>query len=287
MEDLGNSGFRPADRELEIDLPHCKMALMSFGRLHGLSHAMRALEPEQFKQLTSHMSDIYYAEATRSWHEGMVNLEVSVAKDAVQKEYPGSVIEEKLNEFIGDTRQFYTEMARLTHTVNKYSVIGHGDCWPPNFMYQYRGGDKDIPQAMKIIDFQLVRLGSCALDISFFVYSCTPEDLRQDHYDEMLEWYFNGVEETLNQFKLDPEKVFPRSALKEEMQLFARFGVGTAIEALPLNLMPEEDTTDMDAIEGIVPLTLPEVWKLKPITDAQGRRRLADVFKHAVEQGYL
>lgn len=288
MEDLGALGFRSADRQLDIDLEHCKLALTSFGKLHGLSHALRTLDPETFHRLTSHMTDIYYAEATRSWNEEMVRLEVNVAKDAVQREFPGSQIERKMNAFMDNVPEFYSEMAKLTRTANKYSVIGHGDCWPPNFMFNYgAGGATPTPSSMKIIDFQLVRLGSCALDISFFVYSCTTEELRKDHYDDMLLWYYQGVQHTLEQFKLEAEKVFPFAALKEEMKLFARFGVGTAIEAIPVSIMPEEDTADMDAIEGTRPLTLPEIWRLKPIEDKGGRRRLADVFKHAVEQGYL
>lgn len=287
MEDLGCSGFRSADRQLEIDLPHCKMALTSFGKLHGLSHALRALEPETFAQLTSHMSDIYYAEASRSWNEGMFELEVNVARDAVERELPGSEVEVRMKEFTKDTRESYSEMAKLSGTMNEFAVIGHGDCWPPNFMYTYGQKGDTAPKGMKIIDFQLVRLGSCALDISFFVYSCTTEELRRDHFDSMLEWYYDGVGHTLSQFHLDPLKLFPMATLKEEMKSFAKFGVGTAMEAIPVSIMDEADTTDMDAIEGTVPLTLPEIWKLKPIATQEGRRRLADVFKHAVEQGYL
>lgn len=260
------------------------MALVSFGKLHGLSHAMRALEPVKFHELTSHMKDIYYSVETRKWHEEMVRLEVAVAKDAVAKEYPGTRVEEKLNVFMGSVPEFYTEMARLSHATNEYSVIGHGDCWPPNFMYKY---GEEGPQRMKIIDFQLVRLGSCALDISFFIYSCTSEELRATHYQVMLDWYYEGVEHTLRQFKLDPQLIFPKTVLADELKKFARFGVGTAIEAIPVSIMDEEDTTDMDAIEGEHPLTLPEVWKLKPIKSQEGRKRLADVFKHAVSQGYL
>lgn len=285
MEDLSSIGYRSADRQLEIDLPHCRLSMISFGRLHGLSHAMRVLEPEKFKQLTSHMTDIYFWEETRNWHEDMVKLEISVARDAIQKEYSGSEIERRFNKLTENVQKFYSEMAKLSHTINEYAVIGHGDCWPPNFMYHY--GSSGSPEGMKIIDFQLVRLGSCALDISFFVYSCTTEELRRDHYEDMLNWYYEGVQHTLKQFNLEADKVFPVSVLNEEMKNFARFGVGAAMEALPVSLLAEEDTTDMDAIEGDRPLTLCEVWKLKPIVDPVGRRRLADIFKHAVEQGYL
>lgn len=287
MEDLGVSGFRSADRQVEMDVPHCKMALISLGRFHGLSHAMRTLEPATFKQLTSHMVDIYYSEASRKWYEEIAKLQISVARDAVHKEYPGSAIEAKLHGFTKSVTEFYSQMIDLTHEVNDLAVVGHGDCWLPNFMFNYGPKDEGSPQRMKIIDFQLVRLGSCALDISFFLYSCTTEELRNEYYEDMLKWYEQGVESILKQFKLELAQVFPMDVLKNEMKSFAKFGVGMAMESLPLSIMPESDTTDLEAIEGDRPLTLPEVWKLKPIESKEGRRRLANVFKHAVEQQYL
>lgn len=278
-------GYRSADRQVEMDVAHCKMALKGLGKLHGLSHAMRALEPEAFERLTSHMVDIYYAEPAREWYHEMAGLQISVARDAVHKEYPGSAIETKMHRFTQNVPDYYSEMIRLTHTVNEFAVIGHGDCWLPNFMFNY--DDQGVPQGMKIIDFQLVRLGSCALDISFFLYSCTTEQLRKSHYTDMLGWYYDGVKGMLKEFHLEAEKVFPMSVLKEEMKLFARFGVGMAMESLPLSIMDEEETADLDAIEGDRVLTLPEIWKLKPIESKEGRRRLADIFKHSVEENYL
>lgn len=286
MEDLGVTGFRSADRQVEMNVAHCKMSLLGLGKLHGITHAMRALEPEIFETLTSHMVDIYYAEPAREWYKEIASLQISVARDAVHREYPGTAIEAKMHKFTENVHDFYSNMIQLTHTVNEFAVIGHGDCWLPNFMFNY-GGDVTNPQEMKIIDFQLIRLGSCALDISFFLYSCTTEQLRKDHYEEMLQWYYEGVSHILKEFKLEPEKIFSMNVLKEEMRKFAKFGVGMAMESLPLSVMDEEDTADLDAIEGSRPLTLPEVWKLKPIESKEGRRRLADIFKHALEQDFL
>lgn len=289
MEDLGVHGFRSADRQVGMDVDHCQLALASLGKFHGLSHAMRSIEPETFEKLTSHMVDIYYAEPAREWYTEMASLQIDVARDAVHREYPGSAIEQRMHKFTEKTSEFYSRMIELTHTVNEFAVVGHGDCWLPNFMFNYEDTDPahPIPKRMKMIDFQLVRLGSCALDISFFLYSCTTEQLRTDHYEDMLQWYYGGVEHVLKQFSLDPSKVFPMSVLKDELKAFARFGVGMAMESLPLSIMSDDETADMDAIEGSQPLSLPEVWQLKPIDSQEGRRRLANVFKHAVEQGYL
>nr|CAD7413547.1 unnamed protein product [Timema poppensis] len=38
----------------------------------------------------------------------------------------------------------------------------------------------------RMIDFQLARFGSPVLDLSFFIYSCTSQELREAHYEELI-----------------------------------------------------------------------------------------------------
>lgn len=288
MEDLSAHGYRTIDRQLGVDAAHCRIALASLGRFHGLSHAMRTLEPDTFRRLTSHLVDHYYAEAARDWFKEMASLEIAVARDALRQECPGTTVERRLHEFTDSTENFYSRMVEMTHAVNEYSVIGHGDCWLPNFLFKYSSSSSaSVPTHVKMIDFQLARLCSSALDISFFIYSCTTQELRNDHFEDMIEWYYEGVQQILRQFNLDACKVFPLSELQRELKLFGKFGVGVAIEAVPLSIMSEEDTMDMDSIEGSQPLSLPQVWRLKPIASAEGRGRLVDVFTDAVHRGYL
>lgn len=108
-------------------------------------------------------------------------LEINVVRDAVHKEYPGTIYEEKLRKFTDD--HYYDRMIDLTHRNGRYSVLGHGDCWIMNFLLKYTN---DKPIHAKMIDFQLLRYGSPALDLAFFFYSCTTQKLREAHYDSLL-----------------------------------------------------------------------------------------------------
>lgn len=138
-----------------------------------------------------------------------------------------------------------------------------------------------------MIDFQLARFASPALDISFFIYSCTTQELRENHYDELLKAYHNSLGEQLQVVGLDVENVFPYSALLEEMQQRASFGVAMGIESIPFSVMDDEETGDLDAIQGEEAVDVTTVWKLKPIKNKEGRLRLANMLKHAVEMGYI
>lgn len=202
----------------------------------------------------------------------------------MKNEYPDTEIETRAKAFLNDN--LYAKLVSLANYKNKYSVIGHGDCWTPNFLFKY-GDNETVPIGVKMIDFQLARFASPALDISFFIYSCTTQELRERHYDELLKAYHDGVAEQLQVAGLEVEHVFPYSALLEEMKNRACFGVGMGIESIPFSVMDDEETGDLDTIQGDEAVDVTTVWILKPIKNKKDRQRLANMFKHAVKMGYI
>lgn len=182
------------------------------------------------------------------------------------------------------TGSLYDRMVNMVETRTKYSVLSHGDCWIPNFLFKYNK-DGSQPIAAKMIDFQLARFASPALDISFFIYSCTEQELRENHYDDLLKAYHKSAAELIRSFGLDPEEIFPYSGLMEEMNKFGQFGVGVGIEAVPVSVL--DIPYDPELIDGEDAVPIEKIWVLKPIENKDGRRRLADVFKHAVQMGYI
>lgn len=106
--------------------------------------------------------------------------------DALEREGRPEKHKQKIAEF-ASIEHFYDNMVKATcESVGPYSVINHGDCWIPNFLLTYEA-DGRTPIQTKLIDFQLARHSSPALDISFFIYSGTSQELRAQHYDLLLE----------------------------------------------------------------------------------------------------
>lgn len=169
----------------------------------------------------------------------------------------------------------------------KLSVISHGDCWIMNFLVCH--GNTPAPQEsnLKVIDFQLARHASLALDLSYLIYSCTSQALREQHFEKtMLKTYHEAVIELLNDFGVkDPESVLSWQDLLAEMQQFARFGCGMGIESLPMSLLEYDEVSDLDEIGDHTKLH--DVWNLKPFKDAEKQQRIADMFKHAIDYKYI
>lgn len=59
------------------------------------------------------------------------------------------------------------------------------------------------------------------------------------------------------------------------------------IESIPFSMLDANDTADMDQITGDDPVPITNVWILKKLKNDQDRHRLADIFKHASDRGYL
>lgn len=187
----------------------------TLGQYHALSFALRDKNPEEFKRLGNILKETYYHDKFRTWYAGFLKGMILVGSDAVSKEYGGTLVEKKMQEFVGDESKFYNTLSDLCARQNEYSVFCHGDCWMPNFLISYQeiNGEK-IPAQIKIIDYQLARLASPATDISFFIYSCTLQDLREKHYDELIKIYHESLSDLLIKLNCNPQKLFPFTALQ-------------------------------------------------------------------------
>jgi hypothetical protein len=77
------------------------------------------------------------------------------------------------------------------------------------------------------------------------------------------------------------------SKFQSELKTYFRFGVGMGIESIPFSMMDDSDTADLDQIEGDEAVPITSIWTLKKPETKQDMHRLADIFKHSVERGYL
>ncbi|XP_055541041.1 uncharacterized protein LOC129727327 [Wyeomyia smithii] len=283
MEDLNQFGYGSVRRQDGVALPECMLCMQTLGRFHALSLAMKDQRPDKFHLLVKSIEETYYAQIHKPWYNNFLQTQISIAKDAVSQEYGGTELEEKVNKFFDC--DFYDKMVYLTHTRNQNSVINHGDCWIPNFLFRY--DENGAPVSNKMIDFQLARYSSPALDISFFMYSCTTQKLREEHYEDLLKTYHDSLSDMLRNLGSNPDELFSYSDLQKELREFARFGVGMGIESIPFSLLDENEVSDLDQIQGEEAVPIENVWVLKKITSKEGRRRLTDMFKHALSCGYL
>lgn len=105
---------------------------------------------------------------------------------------------QRLKEFLEEnTESFFSRMVQLINQQTLLSVICHGDCWTNNFLYRYNMDGKI--QETCLVDFQLIRYGSLALDLANLIFCCTDHQLRKKNMKQFLQIYYK---ELLNALKL-------------------------------------------------------------------------------------
>jgi len=235
--------------------------MRTLGRFHGVALAFNALDSKNFEKAADSLEETYYGEHTREWYTGFLLLAENVALDAVKKVYPDSKYETVAGNFLQPA--LFDDLINLVSTRSKLSVFGHGDCWTPNFLTKYN--EQGESQEIIIIDFQLARCSSLALDLSFFIYSCTSQVLREEHYDKLLRAYLESAHELIKDLGGDPEEIITWESLQQELKDFGRFGCGMGIESLPMTMMEDEEVADLDGIKENAILT--DIWNITPFKE--------------------
>ncbi|XP_030378580.1 uncharacterized protein LOC115627143 [Scaptodrosophila lebanonensis] len=281
LEDVGFRGYRAPNRQSYIPLDDALLTMRTLGRFHGVALAFNALDAPGFEKAAAALEETYYADRLRSWYMDFLKLAQNVARDAVTKSFPDTKYETLVNNFLQP--QLYDDLIKLVSTRSKLSVFGHGDCWTPNFLTRYSSEGK--PEAIIIIDFQLTRCSSLALDLTFFTYSCTSQQLREEHYEKLLRTYLESAQDLITDLGGDAEAIISWDTLQQELREFGRFGCGMGIESLPMSLIEDDEVADLDAIEEKAVLT--DVWNITPFEQPEKRQRIAEMFKHAIDQGYI
>ena len=64
------------------------------------------------------------------------------------------------------------------HVDKMKNVLNHGDFWINNMMFQYDGTATTNPQDIRLVDLQICRFSSQALDLQYFVVTSIQEQVR-------------------------------------------------------------------------------------------------------------
>lgn len=281
LEDASLEGFGSPVRQDGIDLEHCKLSFKGLAQFHALSFAMKDQDPAGFDEISNIVFETYYDDRLWDWYLRFWNRISGIAIDAVEKEYPGTVYVDKIKEFCVPER--YQDMIDAATKTKSTGVISHGDSWTVNFLYKYVN---EKPVDVKLIDFQLTRCASPVLDVSFFIYACTNKSLRDEYYDELLDYYYEVLSTQIRDMGSDPDRVYSKALFMEEIKKYTYFGLAFSFESTPFIVLAPEDAVNME-MEGEEKLNIDDVWQIKPFKTKEGRLREANNVVHSVDRGFI
>jgi hypothetical protein len=199
LEDLAKKNFIMADRLKGLDNQHIQMTLRKLAQYHAASAMVLANDPNAFLHQNAGM----YTRRSDSFHPIFKSLydcfsaEVSTWKGFEYYSKKLSKVRETFME---------TSLKAFDRDDNDFNVLIHGDLWTNNIMFKYDEAENPIDASL--IDFQFVCYGSPALDLIYFLYTSTTDELRHENFEESVQFYFYELQNMLKKLGYDMEK-FP------------------------------------------------------------------------------
>lgn len=139
------------------------------------------------------------------------------------------------------------------------ACILHGDFWNNNMLFKYasHNGDvssvqHDVPVSIKMIDFQVSRIGHPASDILYFLYTSAAPETREKYMEALLRLYYDTLTTDLQQLGVDIESYSWEDFRIELKTRSLRFMIiSLMIMCMVLNKKAVQNLEDLDLEERI------------------------------------
>lgn len=136
MEDMRAKNYEMWPKEKVISLDHELHIMREFGKLHGISFAMKNQQPDEFykfKQLKDIFVDVVFHGLFRSFALKSIERAENTLKNPKHKEFMHMLRSDCINKITN----------YLSGPCNTdFGIIRHGDCWTNNFLFRY--SDKNV-----------------------------------------------------------------------------------------------------------------------------------------------
>ncbi|XP_044755971.1 uncharacterized protein LOC123314725 [Coccinella septempunctata] len=241
LENMKYSGYRMLDKKLQMNHEKVTLVLETYAKFHSISFAMKELEPEKFKRLTSSMDDVwchfksvfdaenYFGPLLR---DVLKKLRENGRTDLALKYKP---IEDDVENVV------YIDV-----DPEDRMVVCHGDSWNNNMLF--KNDEEGNPQSVCLIDFQISSLSTPVLDLCQFLLSAGDKEVL-NNVEDYLKLYHQFLSDTLKNYEIDVSNLFSLEKLMNQWKKYANTGLVIAISTIQVSLSEgEEMPEDMNLL---------------------------------------
>lgn len=187
LEDMEGEGFRMVQfAKDEVTFEHARLVMRALARFHATSFALKHSYRGRFEEIASKLDDPFLRKSSISELRNFYNFSAKNVIDAVAAGEDVQILKRLLTLYERDQYDIAVDCVDSA-AAEPYSVIGHGDCWANNVLYQHN--DKNHPVLACFIDWQIARYASPVLDIVYYLFNCTTKEMRDKYYDSLLKIY--------------------------------------------------------------------------------------------------
>ncbi|XP_057334519.1 uncharacterized protein LOC130673512 [Microplitis mediator] len=193
LENLQFEGYYKDDRKIGANLIHSKLGVQALAKFHSTGIAMKHNNPEEFEILKNESTPVEVRNP-QEWIEVVNNIFRMIASDSTIKQYIDSCV--KLYELEKDHR--------TSTPLEPWTSIIHGDFTILNIVF-CQSPDESIPEDVKFVDFLNHAFASPLHELALFLATSTDQEVFENHYDELLDLYYETLKNRLTLFGVDAE----------------------------------------------------------------------------------
>ncbi|KAH1024855.1 hypothetical protein HUJ05_004284 [Dendroctonus ponderosae] len=241
LDDLTSAGFVGLTPNIKLDYSALKVATRQFAKLHACSIIMEEILSKQAgKRVT--MYDLYseylqevlflpdVPDMKRSFDATIDNIEYIGSKfPEIAGKYPSEELRKKAQ------KGFNLALERVKPSEKVKNVICHGDVYVSNMLFNFDANNKC--EAVKLIDFQLLRYCPPTQDLMFFLYQNSVKSTLDQCKAELIEEYYKVLSNSLEKFNLNIKELYPREVFEESLKLLKVQGIFHAFFYSPIQTL--------------------------------------------------
>lgn len=240
LEDLEAQGYRTCDMKKQLDLDHCRVALISFAKYHALS--AKYIQDSNHVLIDTLKKPPVYSPSLWNYGYDLYDRFLNLAKTLVSRS-----AHQRLCEYKKEFKKIWLLISEIKENSRGFRVITHGNLWTNNIFFKY-DDDGRVHEA-KMIDWQQSRIALPVLDLVSFFLGSVPFEIFSAHRDTLLDLYIDTLNETLSALKC--RSMYTRADLDSDLSrykaLFPMFAsctlqiVMTERDQPILNLQPSNE----------------------------------------------
>lgn len=148
---------------------------------------------------------------------------------------------------------------------------------------------KDIVDDIRILDWQIIRYASPAIDLHYNLFTSTDKALRDKEYEQLLNSYHKSLSRTVRLLGSNPDELFTFDNLKDELKRCGNYILLMAPVLLSISLANSSQISNIDemlesAIKGDSKPDL--ITSFNDEARLEFDRRINQVFEDVVRLGY-
>ncbi|XP_059051596.1 uncharacterized protein LOC131846336 [Achroia grisella] len=253
LENLVANGFNPYDRFKSINWAYASKAVETLAKFHALSIAYGEENPTEYAQLLEKMKfDPNSVARVSGAFTKLVKMALAVTKEENRERLKAYI--EKEGDLVNMAKSRQENFVGL-------NVLTHGGFRPSNLMHRTKadGTIEVIP-----VDFQTITANSPVVDLFHFIFTGSDEEFRREHYEQLVEHYYQELSRALRNLNLDPNQLYPKENYKKDIEYFLPIGLIIGLFTLPVITVESENAPSFEGKDGMNSIACTKTSNLYP-----------------------